>query len=1549
MEFWEQDEKIESDNWWDKDVSVSTVEQPLSPNEAFERAGEVWDASVELELPLSDVKRDYDEIKSKTPDTPEISDDVGSIVSLPLTKAEIAEEERGQREYEQAEFWRTNPELLKKLLKQQDDQLIQDYFNSLPPNDNTYNQRLRKNNLNLALTKDGWHRKVYLAKAKRFQIKKLMDEGLIPDERRIYAGFWNELGRNTIGGALNVASGLTGTLASVSEGAIWDKSKLEEWANALHQLSSRPAFTAAKEGGWKGFVAASVGQAFPYMAAASASTIITGQPYAAFMVGFSVEGDNAYRTALENGASEEEAQMNRFVVGVINGAIEQIQINQLYKFAKTGTESVKAISQAAQKGAMNKIAQAGGRLTLNSLHQFSREALEETLQEFTTIAAEAQQNPEVWITATDRIMKAGLGGGTVGLILGGGGAIATKQPSQAIVKPTEPSKTPVKPAVPPVEAITPTKPTPTAPKAVSPVGEGKVEPSKLTDEDFPKVYREYGKITDAAEKDKLRSMTPEERALWDNGKNWEAFSRKRGYSEKEIEDFRYWLKLNEDPRAEAARGFEDLVSPKAVTEAKPPQAGKKKTKTTLRAEIAEDIIKNDPIYASEIEKQEYHKLYGVDIGKIKIYVQPKYKGEARNAIGNYPKLKFNITYDPSKGKHWDEIAMELGLEGADVDEILDRAGQALYAQKKMGEIPQRIIDKMQSSNNPYSEASAMKYEMAHQGFTVAEINENMQNLVAEYQEAGYNIEAKELLLKEKIDVEKEQGISKEVEGEKGKAQAQKERTKDLFGREELIGGASGKQQEFLDKEKYRLPEPDIEGQMTLPPAQAEKPRDILGGLDPLQQIRQALKEAKAVQPVTKAEKSEELRKRVGRAWSALKSGVKRGTPTDEAIFKSTGLLKGQLTEYDQKYESIEDRLEPGAKEAAYSKIYHHPDLKYFEIVNTAEAFKKLLAGAALTPDNVKKIEHVFGKTFKDITDSRIVKSPLYDRIITFWKAGLLTGIKTTGLNTLANLSHAVSETAKDVPASFVDSITSLFTGERALAFTTKGMPEGAVEGVKKGWKYLRTGYDERHIGEKLDYKAVHFGKSKVAKAIQAYEETIFHLLGAEDQPFYYGVKARSLYSQAIAQAKNKKLKGKERAVFIKDLIKNPTDDMVIAATHDAEVAVFQNRTNLGDLAKAIQKVKGGEIIVPFGRTPSAVAMQIVNYSPVGAVKEIAEQIHAGKFDQRKFSQAFGRAAIGTGALFIGGLLFKKGLMSLDYPDTERERELWRLEGRSANSIKVGDKWRTIQTLGPAGNLLIIGGHFTKQLEKEGSPTKAITIALAGGAKSFSEQTFVRGVNQAVSALVSPELSFDYWFSSMAGSAVPTIVADVARAMDDKSRRAIGPVQRLQSRIPVWREGLEPSIDVFGQDLPRYGGNVLETIADPTRPVKIRHDIVVDELRRLYDKDVKVSPTKVGEKKGYDILTKEENTQLWRRSGELTYKALLALVTNENYEKVNDFAKGQLIKKIVEKTKEAAKAEMVMIKLNQGVPVLKLAEEKLLTVEGIEAIKFFGGSEQGIEE
>lgn len=545
--------------------------------------------------------------------------------------------------------------------------------------------------------------------------------------------------------------------------------------------------------------------------------------------------------------------------------------------------------------------------------------------------------------------------------------------------------------------------------------------------------------------------------------------------------------------------------------------------------------------------------------------------------------------------------------------------------------------------------------------------------------------------------------------------------------------------------------------------------------------------------------------------------------------------------------------------------------------------------------------------------SELIPTPLYKKIITVWKAGLLTGIKTSGLNILSNIGHLGTETVKDIPASMVDKIVGLFTGQRTVTPTIKGLGGGALEGVGKGLEYLKSGYSEREIGTKFDYRKVNFGRGNLARALQAYTETIFRFLGSQDQPFYYAAKLRSMYEQAKVSAMNLGLKGKPAQDHIDTLMRNPTEKMVQYATKDAETAVYLNNTKLGDIARGIQRLPGGEIVVPFGRTPSSVAMQIVNYSPVGIAKTIIENIGKGRFDQRNFSQGLGRGLTGTAVLVIGAKLYDQGLIALDRPSTERERKLWELEGRQPNSVKMGDQWRTIQAFGPAGNLLIVGGHFRRAFGEAGSPTEAMSEALAGSANSFTEQTFLRGVNQFVDALSDPQRSATYVAGTTISSIIPTLIADVARATDTGERRAETLPQKMMMRVPGARQTLEPQVTVLGEER-QPTANPIELMVDPTRPSKEISTPVVKELRRLWDEGWEVSPNLLGTKKGYDVLTPAENTELWKRVGSITKEALTKLIENPLYADLPDEKKADFISKIVTESQDAAKIEAVAKKL-----------------------------------
>uniref|UniRef100_A0A6M3KHT8 Putative structural protein n=1 Tax=viral metagenome TaxID=1070528 RepID=A0A6M3KHT8_9ZZZZ len=589
-----------------------------------------------------------------------------------------------------------------------------------------------------------------------------------------------------------------------------------------------------------------------------------------------------------------------------------------------------------------------------------------------------------------------------------------------------------------------------------------------------------------------------------------------------------------------------------------------------------------------------------------------------------------------------------------------------------------------------------------------------------------------------------------------------------------------------------------------------------------------------------------------------------------------------------------------------------------------------LTGAE-TQNIITKIEDIQGmadgvgkaRAFREFTDelAERIPSTTLKKVINVWKAGLLTGIQTSGLNTMSNLFHGVSEVAKDVPTAIVDNLLYFATGKRTMGLTTKGLGSGFSEGVQKGLDFMKTGFDGRNIAAKLDYKKVNFGKSKVGKAIQVYEENVFRLMGAQDQPFYYAAKARSVASQAIAKAKNKGLKGKKAQEFIDNLMANPTDDMLRYATQDAEIAVFQNRTMIGEQGKRFQRLAGGagEVVVPFARTPAAVAMQLINYSPAGIVKTLVENAGKGRFNQRQFAQAMGRGITGTGIMYLGMKLFDKGMISLGYPSSEREREQWELEGKKPNSIKVNGKWRNVAVLGPGGMTLVLGGYFQRGINETGSHVAALAQTALGGAKILTEQTFLKGMNQFLGAIDQPDKKGPTLLANLIGSTVPSFIAATAKAGDQYERETnyskAGLFGSFKSRVPGLRQTLEPRVSVLGELVPR-GGNLVETMIDPSRPSKIKSTEVIEELKRLGDTEYIATPAEFANEKSYDVLSGEQKTTIQERAGTILEGKLNNLFADPEYKKLEDEEKKKIINNFTDSARLVARAE-AMQEMTQG--------------------------------
>lgn len=544
-----------------------------------------------------------------------------------------------------------------------------------------------------------------------------------------------------------------------------------------------------------------------------------------------------------------------------------------------------------------------------------------------------------------------------------------------------------------------------------------------------------------------------------------------------------------------------------------------------------------------------------------------------------------------------------------------------------------------------------------------------------------------------------------------------------------------------------------------------------------------------------------------------------------------------------------------------------------------------------------------------------IPSSIGDKAIAVWKAGLLTSLRTHERNLLGNTIMGGAEIAKDVPAMLFDRIMGAKTGQRTITVTTKGLREGGAKGLQAAKDIITTGFDPEQDIAKYDVQQITWNKNPLEQALKKYTDAVFRTLGAEDKIFWNSSYARSLYDQAGAEAINAGKQGD--ATFIKKLVDKPTEEMLKNAIKDANYSTFHDKNMVSGLASNIKRVLGkneltkigGELLMPFTGVPSSIVGKTIAYSPIGLVKGA---INAGKVIinnvpelQRQASQELGRGTIGTGIFGLGAYLMQKGLMT-GQPKDSKEADLWKAQGKQANSVMVDGKWRSINSIGPQNLILLAGAKYQ---EEKDNPEGSMGAYGAGLVKDQLSQTFLQGVQGPLNAINEPQRYGKSYVGGTVSSVIPNIVKDVAKANDPLQREANTIGDFVKSNVPVIRETMLPKRDILGNPIKQEptGLGAFIDLFNSKKPIE---NAVIQELGRLNDVGVEGTPSKIQKaqtiNKNKVTLTPEQLNAFEMGSAQMLKPKLEALISSEIYKKLDDERKAKSIDKLVTDTRTAYK-------------------------------------------
>lgn len=587
---------------------------------------------------------------------------------------------------------------------------------------------------------------------------------------------------------------------------------------------------------------------------------------------------------------------------------------------------------------------------------------------------------------------------------------------------------------------------------------------------------------------------------------------------------------------------------------------------------------------------------------------------------------------------------------------------------------------------------------------------------------------------------------------------------------------------------------------------------------------------------------------------------------------------------------------------------------------------------------------------------------------------MLLNPKTQIRNVVGNVFMATGDIGADVVAMPVDYLVSMATGKRTVSGPqmveyVRGMATPARE-FSAAYKQARSeglgavrslssATDVLHALTKLgDTSKMEIGDVKrayrltfTAPVARHLEKTLGLAMGVPDRAFYMGRLQASLKSQMRAAD----------AVV-------PTAEMLDRASLEAARSTYQDRNFISVSLNEMRRIANrastlgrssevgvGSAVIPFTQVPGALLLRGAEFSPLGFAKAAAEALvpvfTKRAFNQREFSQAFGKALVGTGGLaalgyWLNGLGVVTGAKNEDRDVARLEREL----GYGGYKINVSELKRRIQSMdwatpstGPiSGDTMVnydwvqplalpvaFGADLrTSEKQQETSGLERVTRGMFTGVKALEEQPLLVGLSGFLRSAGNQGF-FEAAYNSMLGypaAFVPTALREMRELEDNRvyetrgSDRMEAAYQQALSNLPLVSEklGYKPRVDMLGTPLERYQGGdntFFNVFVNPAMVTQFKSDPYLRELYSVWKEtgergqipnQVETSITINDQKRS---LTAAERADYQQFVGRLTREGFRMMMTSPDYAAAPYEVRAQKLAQFVKGADEAARIRL----------------------------------------
>ena len=641
-------------------------------------------------------------------------------------------------------------------------------------------------------------------------------------------------------------------------------------------------------------------------------------------------------------------------------------------------------------------------------------------------------------------------------------------------------------------------------------------------------------------------------------------------------------------------------------------------------------------------------------------------------------------------------------------------------------------------------------------------------------------------------------------------------------------------------------------------------------------------------------------------------------------------------------------------------------------LNDARWFKGLTKEQKINPDLAKQLKEL-SENMKNLTgDAKVEasqelqqvlqalgKSTVLRKIESAQTIGQLLNPKTIIRNIVGNEIFYRVERLNKYVATPIDIARSTLTGaDRTITFKKGGQGgywEGFFKGVKAGWK----GVNPSGLTTQFDLTSPAF-KGKW-NPLTYMEKTLGATLKGFDYAAYNRAVNQTIGEMAELKAMNQGLSGAARKVAVQDFIKNTDKNILDIADQYGKYVTFQDDNVLSKGFSAIKRGLNlgkewgvGSLVVKYPRTPGALMMRGLEYSPAGFLKsayEIAKPLlKGGKIDTKEATMALSRAITGTlGFTGLGYYLADNGVIT---GRTDKDADVrglqqqmgagsykvnlsalkrWAISGFDTSTLQMqdGDTLYSYDWAQPIAMAISFGANINTNLkENKGaldSTGATIASSMEGALGTIAEQPVLQGITRLFQGYDLGQ-NVTQTLKGIPSSFTPTFANQVRQFKDNAGRSTYNPdplksaLNMAQVKIPGLSGKLPTTYDTLGKQKENYqngSNNFFNVFLNPGFVSKNNPTSVQKEVLRLFDAtSLKTQFPAVADKsftwKDFPkfTLSETEYPQFQKVMGEETQRLFTEEMGKEEYNTMNDEEKAKKLSSLISDARDAAKYEFL---------------------------------------